>query len=143
MSIKKVFISIMAEANIFLCHNPFHFYISSQICKDKFASDQYENWIVTPLKNVSYDSRFHYILARNDFFGKLITLWRIKRRVKELAKKYEEKLHIFLPHTDGIIGNYVFESTFMKSKNVKIKIFYLKSLMDKYKITYKLIQICY
>jgi hypothetical protein len=112
------------EANVFICHNPFHFYISSQICREKFASPEFENWIVSPPVSSSLSPSTHYLITKNGIVEKVKNLWKIKAMITKLAVQYGPKLHIFLPHTDGIIGNYVFESSFMKKKDSKINLYY-------------------
>lgn len=112
----------MKRANVFICHNPFHFYISKQICKDKFTTNQFDNIIVSPFKTNQLDGTVNYIVVNNSLFGKLRSLWIIKRTIKRMMIIYKDNLYVFLPHIDGIIGNYIFESHAMRS--IKINFYY-------------------
>lgn len=110
--------------NVFICHNPFHVYISNQICKDKFMSGSFSNLIVTPTRNCTRLSNVNYVVNSNSLVGKLVKLWLIKRMIVKLAYIAGPDLHLFLPHIDGVIGNFAFKSSLLKRKQVKINFYY-------------------
>ncbi len=114
----------MKEVNVFICHNPFHHYITNQLCKDKFVSQGYRNIIVSPVSQTKKGTNVSYIVTKSGFIKKLISSWRIKLMILDFAMSHGENLQIFLPHADGLIGNYVLQSKKLLKANVKVSFYY-------------------
>jgi hypothetical protein len=111
----------MSTVNIFICQTPFQSFISSQLCKNFFQ--QHTNIFISSVPQYT-----HYpgktLIIHNGLINKLKGLWSAKLFLNKMARVHGENLQIFLPHVDGILGNYLFNSENIASRGVKLNFFY-------------------
>lgn len=109
--------------NIFLCHNPFHVYISTQICLSKFPPSDFDNLIITSVDRFTRASGLSYLMIGKGW-RKVIDLWKAKLAINRFVSNSGPDVQLFLPHVDGILSNYMFESGALKRKGAKINFYY-------------------
>ena len=114
----------MKEINLFICHNPFQYYISRHLCALHFSTPLVENWVVISFQTNSPSTNFNLIVIPNNPLGKLRGLLKTKTFLVRLAIRHRNKLSVFLPNIHGILGNYVFHSSLLRKKQVNINFYY-------------------
>ncbi len=111
--------------NYFIVYRPFHYEYAKKIIIDNFANDK--NIIVNHF-NVSYvaqssDKIDSIMNLSTSTFNRASEIRNIKNQLLFLAKS-GENVNVLIPHTLGILSNFVFFSLASKYKNIKVNIFY-------------------
>lgn len=114
----------MKDVNLFICHNPFQYYISRHLCAFHFNAPLSENWVVISFETNIPAANFKLIVIQNNPLGKLSGLLKTKTFLARLAIQHRNKLSVFLPNIHGILGNYVFHSNLLRKKQVNINFYY-------------------
>lgn len=111
--------------NYFMIYRPFHLDYARKIISCHCLNDR--NVLVNHFPSREYSSDENGV--RNPFYAnqgglsKLLELRKIKKELKRLAQQ-GEPVSVFIPHTLGILSNYVFYRLASRYKNVKLNIFY-------------------
>jgi|GEM_PF-6983070 len=111
----------MQKINIFISVTPFHNFIINVLCNADFQADS--NYIIS---SVPYhpDYTGTPLIIPNSFAGKIKGLRRARKFIKDTVRTHGRGVEIFLPHIDGVLGNYVFHSPFLRRHGIKVHFFY-------------------
>ncbi|MFX0556025.1 hypothetical protein ACOCEA_04465 [Maribacter sp. CXY002] len=114
---------IEKQTNIFIAHTPLQNFIATEIVKQFFMEDNFENRLYTSVF-VEGDSLFEerYFINKKGGFKKIFQFAKIKRQINRLLK--EGNGNIFIPHTAALLDNYYFYDFPLERYNVKINFYY-------------------
>ena len=115
--------------NIFICHTPFQIYVARQICTTQFAGTNFENLIITTVKPQQKISEADYLWIPTKMPERLTRMLKAKRTIRFYSRKFRERAEFFLPHIDGVLSNYVFNSKTLSKNDSKINLYYEGALM--------------
>ena len=109
---------------VFICNTPFQlFYINLIIHHNKKKHNEYNYLIISTINYYSPSKIDNFIkLSKNPFFS-LFQLTKIRYKIWKQCRYNKKKISITLPHIDGILCNYFFQSYF-NNKSVTFNFYY-------------------
>ena len=117
------------RVNIFISHTPFHNFICRNLCKVKFADGNYKNIIISSVGESNADSNYTFFVIKEGLAGKLKGLRQAKTIIKSHARQNKQDVEFFLPHVDGVLGNYIFHNAYLLKAGTKVNFYYDGVLM--------------
>jgi hypothetical protein len=117
------------RVNIFICHTPFHNFITRNLCELKFSEPLFKNYIISSVEDRNKTGNFTFVVIRQGLAGKIIGLKEARSFFNSQVKKFKRDVEFFLPHIDGVLGNYIFHNSFLRKTGAKVNFYYDGILM--------------
>jgi len=115
--------------NIFICHTPFHNFISRNLCQLKFSEAHFRNYIISSVEDRATPGNFSLVVIKPGLTGKIIGLRSAKSFFNSQVKIFKHEVEFFLPHIDGVLGNYIFHNSYLRNGGAKVNFYYDGILM--------------
>jgi hypothetical protein len=114
--------------NVFICHNPFHVYMSTQICKSHFMSPGFENLIISSVDGFTRLPGVTYQVRVKGFWGMIASLRKARRTIDTLVRDFKN-VQFFVPHIEGVLSNYIYRRVTSRVNYVNINFYYEGAVM--------------